>query len=76
MSISDITMKSIIAGVSTAVLDRFFIGETNSVNNIVFGLSTAASIYGVDVISSNIPDNFKSQYINGKKVESGRCGNS
>ena len=68
-NISDVTMKCIIAGLTTVVLDKFAIGEPDITKSIMFGCPTAASIYGAYLIASSIPDNFKSQYINGKKLE-------
>jgi len=68
--ITDITIKSIIAGVATVALDKYAFGESDITKSITFGIVTAGSIYSADLIASNIPENFKSQYINGKKLES------
>ena len=70
MSNTDIMIKSVVAGIAAIAIDKFVLQETDLNNSIILGVSTTAGIYSANLIANNIPDNFKSNLINGKKFES------
>jgi 5,10-methylene-tetrahydrofolate dehydrogenase/methenyl tetrahydrofolate cyclohydrolase len=66
---SEITMKSVIAGLSVFALDKFFLREPEMQNSIILGVSTAIGVYGADMVGKVIPDNFKTSFVNGQTIE-------
>ena len=70
MSSTDIMIKSVAAGIAAIAIDKFVLQETDINNSLILGVSTTIGIYTANLIGNNIPDNFKSNLINGKKFES------
>ena len=68
--LNSVTIKSILGGILAFAIDKYVFNEEELNNSIMLGVSTVVGIYGGDLLASTIPDNLKTQFINGKKIES------